>query len=46
MKKNISVSDSMTKNIIRLNLSDELTKAKSYLKSIKLDAVLLLKAAK
>jgi CBS domain-containing membrane protein len=36
MKKNISVSDSMTKNIIRLNLSDELTKAEELFKKHKI----------
>jgi hypothetical protein len=34
MKKNVPVSEIMTKNIIKLNLSDELTKAEE-LKSIK-----------
>jgi hypothetical protein len=46
MKKNVPVSEIMTKNIIKLNLSDELTKAKNYLKSIKLDTFRLLAITK
>jgi CBS domain-containing membrane protein len=36
MKKNVPVSDIMTKNIIKLNLSDELTKAEELFKKHKI----------
>jgi hypothetical protein len=44
--KNVPVSEIMTKNIIKLNLSDELTKAEELFKSIKLDTFRLLAITK
>lgn len=40
MKKSVPVSSIMTKNVVKLNLSDDLTKAEILLKNIILDTFL------
>ena len=40
MKKSVPVSSIMTKNVVKLNLSDDLTKAEILFKNIILDTFL------
>ncbi|MFT7334410.1 MAG: CBS domain-containing membrane protein [Porticoccaceae bacterium] len=46
MKKNVPVSDSMTKSITRLNLSVELTKAEELFKKYKIRRVTVVDVSK